>query len=77
MAQYKLTTRLFSESCSPTRGMELDMFPWLRFFPNSNFRKLTHARAMLDKLIDEELKAARVSTLPGNQCNRKSPRDGS
>ena len=63
MLQYKMTTRLFSETCSPTRGMELDLFPWLRFFNNGNFHKLTHARSMLDKLINEELKDAKVKCL--------------
>ena len=61
MALYKETTRIFSEVCSTVNGAEIDLCPWLRFFPNKNFEKLTLARNMLDNLVDVELKAARVS----------------
>ena len=76
MAEYKLTTRLFSESCSIVNGMELDLFPWLRFLPNQNFKKLTHARDLLDRWIDRELENAKVgkkrywrsASLPNERC---------
>ena len=64
MSEYKLTTRLFSESCSIVNGIELDLFPWLRFLPNENFRKLTHARDLLDKWIDAEYRTAKVNQWP-------------
>ena len=61
MEQYKTTTRLFSESCSVVEGMELDILPILRFLPNRSFSKLKRARAMLDALVDVELKEAKVN----------------
>ena len=78
MAEYKLTTRLFSESCSIVNGMELDLFPWLRFLPNQNFKKLTHARDLLDRWIDRELENAKVgkkhhwksASIPNEGCHQ-------
>ena len=78
MAEYKLTTRLFSESCSIVNGMELDLFPWLRFLPNQNFKKLTHARDLLDRWIDRELENAKVgkkhhwksASIPNQRCHQ-------
>ena len=55
MRSYRHTTRLFSEACSPVSGMELDLFPWLRFAPNESFRKLKEARMLLDAWMDKEL----------------------
>ena len=77
MAEYKLTTRLFSESCSIVNGMELDLFPWLRFLPNQNFKKLTHARDLLDRWIDRELENTKVgkkhpleTSIPNERCHQ-------
>ena len=42
--------------------MELDLLPWLRFLPNENFKKLRHARDLLDNWIDRELQEAKVRT---------------
>ncbi|ELU10041.1 hypothetical protein CAPTEDRAFT_152410 [Capitella teleta] len=55
MVEYKSTTRLFSESCSSVQGMELDLFPWLRFLPNTTFVKLNQARDQIDHFVDTEL----------------------
>ena len=63
MQRYKLTTRLFSEACSALEGVELDLFPWLRFFPNKTFKKLTKAQEMLDQLIDQEMEICLVSNI--------------
>ena len=61
MRSYQHTTRLFSEACSPVNGRELDLFPWLRWLPNENFRKLKESRAMLDAWVDQELQRVEVS----------------
>jgi len=66
MEQYKLTTRLFSESCGVAQGLELDVCPWLRFFPNEAFRKLTESRDMLDKLVDQEIANHKERYIPGD-----------
>ena len=57
---YKHITRLFSEACSPIDGLELDLFPWLRFLGNKNFQKLKAARDALDTWVDAEMKEAMV-----------------
>lgn len=63
MVEYKSTTRLFSEACSSVSGMELDLFPWLRFLPNETFRKLNLARDQIDHFVDTELEYIQVMVI--------------
>ena len=65
MKEYKLITRLFSESCSTVQGLELDLFPMLRFLPNETFKKLNQARDMLDKYVDKELAEVKARNKDG------------
>ncbi len=60
MIHFKKTTRLFSRACSVVEGTELDLFPWLRFFPSQPFRLLREARDMLDTFVDNELERVKV-----------------
>jgi hypothetical protein len=60
MYEYKRATRLFSEACSPVNGVEVDLFPWLRFLPHKPLRKLTEARALLDHIVNGELARVKV-----------------